>query len=77
LNFRQHYPILYASTGHANFEAQPKERSMAQATLKNQSTIIGNQKVIIRNQEKILRNQEAILRNQKKILSNQGRILKK
>jgi len=36
---------------------------MAQATLRNQRTIITNQRVIVRNQTKILRNQKAIIQN--------------
>jgi hypothetical protein len=62
-----------------------KGKPMAQATLKNQQTIISNQKqilrnqdrlkMLLRNQDKIVRNQQAIIKNQKKILANQGRIL--
>ena len=68
-----------------DIEDQKTEHAVAQATLKNQQTIITNQKkilrnqdrlkLVIRNQEKIVRNQQAIIKNQKKILTNQARIL--
>lgn len=60
---------------------------MAQATLKNQLTIITAQRrilrnqdrlvLLLRNQDRIVRNQQAIIKNQKKILANQARILAK
>src|SRR5207302_360048 len=53
--------------------------TMAQATVKNQRTIITNENVIIANQKKILRNQDQLtvqIRNQEKILRNQEAIVK-
>jgi hypothetical protein len=59
---------------------QTKENPpMAQATLKNQRTLMANDKVIIRNQNHILRNQirlSEVVRNQIRILRNQDAIIK-
>ncbi|MGI9076022.1 MAG: hypothetical protein ACR2G6_01690 [Gemmatimonadaceae bacterium] len=68
-----------------DIEAQKRKQAMAQATLKNQKTIIANDRAIIKNQRRILRNQDRltlmlgnqarILRNQQAILKNQKKIL--
>lgn len=79
------HPIRGSGALTHDIEAHNKEHPMAQATLKNQRTIIANDRVILRNQRKILGNQRRlklllgnqfkILRNQKAIIKNQKKIL--
>ena len=65
------------STSHHAHRRNITEATVAQATTKNQKTIMANQKTITKNQDKILRNQATMMKNQKKLLAGLARLLKR